>query len=142
MAVKILKHQIEQPVENVFPFFSEIEQFVSIHPVIYKCEPLSANEYQLFEQLSLMGFKTRFSYNVIFEKIVPNQQVIMCSNIRKGVHLRLTFDFECNKEKTTQIVETVDFKGPAIIDPLFLKFLAKTHLKMVENLRSTLPSNT
>ncbi len=137
MPVKILVHDLNAPVEKIFPFFSDMDKFVGVHPVIYKCTCLGGNEYRLFERLSLAFFKISFSYLVTLEKSVINQQVVMYSKIRRGATLRLTFDFT-EAKNTTRITETVDFDGPPGISTLFIKFLTRMHNNLIENLGAAL----
>jgi hypothetical protein len=137
MEQKVLKHNIPYPVTSVYPYFSDINKFVSIHPVIYKCDPVSIKEYKLYEKLSLGLFKVSFSYIVIMETTAHNVKVVMFSIIRKGVTLRLTFDFTTTPGGT-EIIETVEFSGPFGIGGFFLNFLTKVHRKIVDNLIQTL----
>ena len=132
-----LIHHVAAKVEKIFPFFNEMDRFIAVHPVIYKSEMIEPGQYRLYEKLDLKLFKVSFSYTVRIEKSVADQQVIMFSEIRKGVELRLKFDFQA-KEGTTQIHETVTFNAPAIICPLFLKFLTKQHKLLITNVASTL----
>jgi len=135
MAERILVHDIARRVEDVYPFFSDMHRFVSIHPVIYKCVPVADNCYCLHERIKMAGASFSFSYNVTIEYVVLNKQVIMFSEIRKGITLKLVFDFEEQNGKT-QLTETVSFNGPVFIAPLFLSFLTRVHRRMIKGINS------
>ena len=130
MAQTILVHNIERKVEEVYPYFSSMEQFVSIHPVIYKCDALAENQYVLYERQ--MGFS--FSYSVCIEQALHNKQVVYYSEIIKGVTLKLVFDFE-DEGDNTRITETVTFTGPFFVKSMFLAFLTKMHIRLVDNIK-------
>ncbi len=133
MTDKVLIHHVNHPVADVYPYFSDIHKFISIHPVIYKCDMLAEHSYLLYERLKIAGLGISFSYKVEIESLVPDQQVVMFSEIRKGATLKLVFDFSGSNGKT-MLTETVTFNGPAIIKPFFVPFLAKTHMRMIRNL--------
>lgn len=134
MPDRTLIFEFPQPIEELFPFFSDANKFVDIHPVIYKCQHLKDSDFQLFERLKLIGnLGFSFSYPVTFTAIHDKQQVTMTSQIRKGVHLELLFDFKAIEGKTI-LTESVTFTGPFFIRPLFIPFLAKVHTRMVAGL--------
>ena len=134
MAEITLIHHIPANIDKVFPFFNDIDRFVAVHPVIYKAEATGTNQYRLFEKLDLKFCKVSFSYMVSIETSVPGKQVIMFARIRKGVTLRLQFDFIADNN-TTHIHETVTFNAPAVICPIFLKFLTRQHQLLVAKVR-------
>jgi hypothetical protein len=120
---------------EAYNYFSDIDKFVSIHPVIYKCAPIEENAYLLYERLKFAGLGISFSYKVVFESRTPHLQVIMFSEIRKGARLKLIFDFRSNNDQTI-LTETLWFDGYAVIKPFFIPFLAKTHIEMIKNLNT------
>ena len=61
MPVITLLHDIPHTAEETYSFFSDLNKFVEVHPVIYRCNKLSVNEYELFEHFSMGLFKIPFS---------------------------------------------------------------------------------
>jgi len=135
MPDKVLVHNIARPVHEVYPYFCNMEQFVSIHPVIFKCDLLTANCYRLHERLKIPLIGFNFSYRAAIERAVEDTQVIMFAEIRKGITLRLVFDFT-DTGNHTMITETITFNGPFFIKPVFIPFLAKTHQRMMGNINN------
>ncbi len=133
MTEKILVHHLPRKINEVYPYLADMGRFVSIHPVIYKHENISGNNYKLYERLTVAGLGISFSYPVSIETAVLDKQVILFSEIRKGVKLRLVFDLVAEGD-TTKIIETVSFKGPMLIAPVFMSFLERTHIRMMDNI--------
>ncbi|MCF8450887.1 MAG: hypothetical protein K9G49_13525 [Taibaiella sp.] len=133
MADKVIIHMLEHKLEDAYGFFFDLNKFVSVHPVIYKCDLLAENSYLFYERLKFAGLSLSFSYKVVIEHAVPHTQVIMFSEIRKGVTLRLIFDFSESNGKT-KLTETIIFTGPFFIKSTFVSFLEKMYLKMVDNM--------
>ena len=133
MTQTILDHHIPRPVDEVYPYLSDIERFVSMHPVIYKCEHKGGTDHVLYERLRVLGIGISFSYPVCIQESIPNERVVMFSEFIKGVNLRLVFDLTCNGETTT-IKETILFKGPFFVRPMFMRLLARMHSEMMTNI--------
>ena len=132
----IIKHFIKAQVASVFPFFQDLKKFGEVHPVIYKVEQISDNDYIFYEQINMI-FPYRFSYPVKIEKIIPNQQIILSSDVQKGVFLYLTYNFE-SKDNNTLITEMVEIKANPIVKEIFKIVLKSSHLKMVREIKKRL----
>ncbi len=137
MTEQLLIHSFPYPAEKVYPYFSQIHQFVAVHPVIFKAEPIGPDEFKLSERLNIAGIKIAFSYPVKLEHQVVNRKVVMYSVVRKGATIKLTFDFTENNGKT-ELRELVEFNGPSIISAMFMRFLTKTHYQLVERVKTSI----
>lgn len=132
----IITHSIKAPVSSVFPFFQDLKKFGEVHPVIYQVDQINESDFIFFEQINMI-FLYRFSYPVKIEKIIPNQQIILSSDVQMGVFLYLTYNFE-SKDNTTFITELVEIKANLIVKEIFKIVLKSSHLKMVKEIKKRL----
>jgi|SRR5579872_5159733 hypothetical protein len=132
-----LNHVISHPVKRVFPFFSDLKNFVDAHPLLFKVEDLGSNEYLFHEKMNLFLFSHKFTYKVVLESVEQNEKVTMYSDVQRGVYLHLTFLFkEVNNE--THIDEAILVKANSLVRAVFKPLLKKSHLKLVEEIKGRL----
>lgn len=138
--MKQLNHSCSQPVDLVFPFIADIQKFVSIHPVLFKADEVKPNYFLLHEKLN-KHLPFSFSYYVTMVEVIPNQKVVMHSNIFKLVDLTLTFDFIYNQQtQVAKVTELIEIKAPAIIKYQFTKMISKIHVQLFSIINKTLTS--
>jgi hypothetical protein len=59
-----LTYHIQQPIHRVFQHLADARKFSEVHPVIYKVERISDNEYKFYECMRVLYIPFRFSYHV------------------------------------------------------------------------------
>ncbi|MES2654944.1 MAG: hypothetical protein V4620_05100 [Bacteroidota bacterium] len=139
--MKQLNHSCSQSANQVFPFIADIQKFVSIHPVLFKADEIKPNYFLLHERLN-KHLPFSFSYYVTMVEIIPNQKVVMHSNIFKLVDLTLTFKFNYNEQtQLTEVTEYINIKAPALIKYQFTKMISKIHVQLFSIINKTLADN-
>ena len=58
----VLTYSINKPVEIVYDCLTDMQKFVSVHPIIYKIENKGENEYLVFETLKVLFIPVSFTY--------------------------------------------------------------------------------
>ncbi|MCD6066587.1 MAG: hypothetical protein K0S33_1413 [Bacteroidetes bacterium] len=130
-----IRYKIEKPIEQVYPYLSDMQKFMEVHPVIYKVDHLSGQEYLFYETLKVLFIPVSFSYKVSLTKTVENKQVVIYSRVQPGVYLDLIFDIE-QDGTGTHVRETIKIKALPGIKQLFTSIIRKAHLRFFENLKA------
>ena len=70
----VLTFEVKKPIETVFENLTDMQKFVSFHPIIDKIEPVSGNHYFVEETLRFGSISLSFEYfvsiNVQFHNVV------------------------------------------------------------------------
>ena len=129
----ILNHTIAKPVEQVYPYLSDMEKFVQVHPVVYKVEKIGETEYQFCEKIKIIFIPFDFKYKVNLKSILHNKDVEMHSNVKKGVHLELKFSF-LSRNNSTHVEEIILIKSNFFVRLVFQSVIKRVHKKMFKNI--------
>ena len=62
-----LVHLVKKSPDFVFGYLTDMQKFVSVHPVIFKIENLKGREYLVYEKLKLGFIPYSFTYKVTVE---------------------------------------------------------------------------
>jgi hypothetical protein len=133
-----LKHQFNYPADKVFPYFAKVENFISVHPILFKSKQLGEHAHLFYEKTHpLLPFY--FTYVVeIKESLLPQKKVVMYSKILVLVKLTLTFYFTDKENNTSELREVVDIKAPFLIKQLFIKVFKSVHTKLFVKIEEAL----
>jgi carbon monoxide dehydrogenase subunit G len=138
MYVLILTYSIKKPISQVYACLADVQQFVTVHPVIYKAEKVNEDEYVFYEQIKFLLIPFHVSYKVSLLDCKPNETVKMISQVQKGVHLQLTFLLKPLGEETI-VTEEIAIKSFIITRLIFQGILKRVHKKLFLNIeKSTL----
>jgi hypothetical protein len=110
-----------------------MQKFVSVHPIIYKVEPLGRNEYLVYERLNLLFIPAKFTYKVWLDSDPTNKVVSY-----KAVIYSLTeidIHFEVKEEKGgCSVSETVNFKSYLPVKPIIKNIFKTQHKHLFDNI--------
>jgi hypothetical protein len=127
-----LEHKIKKPTNFVFDHLTDMQKFVSVHPIIYKMDDLSNGNYKVYEKLGLVSFT--YSANVNGDpqnKIVNIKAVVM-----KMTHIEMIFKLKSAGDHTL-IEETVNFRSPLPIKTLMQNIFRKQHKQLFFNIENS-----
>jgi carbon monoxide dehydrogenase subunit G len=131
----ILTYSLNKPAEEIYPYLSDMQKFVEVHPVIYKAEQLGEAEYLCYEKIRFVFIPFDFSYKVNLRNLSLNNYVEMDSNIQKGVYLQLQFNLLSNNDQT-EIKETINIKANFFVRMIFQNTIRKVHKKLFINIQN------
>jgi len=86
-----LTHHIPKPAAFVFDYLSDMQKFVSVHPVIYRIDSLGKNEYLVYESLKVGFIPYSFTYPVQITSDPIKRTVLMKATVRKIVHIEMYY---------------------------------------------------
>ncbi len=119
----------------MYPFLSDMQRFVEVHPVVYKIDKLKESEYLFYEKIKFGFIPYAFKYKVSLKKRIPDQFVEMESQVQKGVHLTLKFSFK-SSGGFTQVEEEVVINSNFLVKIIFQTIITKAHKKLFQNIEN------
>lgn len=72
-----LEFKVNKSANAVFEYLSDMQKFVSVHPIIYKIDPLGEEKYLVFEKLKLLFIPWDFTYIVKLDANKERKQVVL-----------------------------------------------------------------
>ncbi len=127
-----LEHKIKQSPLIVFEYLTDMQRFVSIHPVIYKIERLKDNSYKVFETLKLAGISFSFTYKATVESI-PQTKIIIKATVMKITKIEMMFNIRQDNDHTI-IDEEIFFDSPLPVKPIMQKIFKEQHTVLFKNM--------
>ena len=96
----ILEFKVNKSVEEVFKYLTDMQKFVSVHPVIYKIQNIKDNHYLVFEKLKFGFIPFSFTYPVTIESNKINNSVRMYATVMKIVKIEMNYTLSVDYEQT------------------------------------------
>lgn len=131
----ILTFVVNQSIDKVFEYLTDMKKFVSVHPVISKIDKLSERKYLVHETLKLGFIPFSFTYPVEIDKNVSDKTIIMIATIMKMVKIEIKYDLSMDKNSTI-INETIIFKSILPVTLIMEKIFTKQHSLLFEKINN------
>lgn len=128
-----LKHKVSKSADQVFSYLTDMQKFVSVHPVIYKIELLQNNQYLFFETLRIAFIPCSFSYPGTVEHDSSLQKVTMRAVVMKITKIEIVFHIQ-TRDNYTFVDEQVSCQSPLPVRFVMEKIFRKQHTKLFSNI--------
>ena len=126
-----LQHTLKTSPETVFTYLSDLQQFVKVHPVIFKIESKGNNKYLVHEKLNFVPFP--FTYTVVIEANKEESSVGMKAKVMGFVKIDMLFTIETNNG-TTVVNEKVHFGTLWPVTAMLRKIFKAQHTQLFLNI--------
>lgn len=128
-----LSFKVEKPIETVFENLTDMQKFVSFHPVITKIEAISNNNYRVHETLRFGIIPVTFQYLVVINSNLAEKKVKMVATVLKFTKIEINFVLK-TVENFTIITESIYFKSPFAVKAIMSQIFKKQHSILFENM--------
>ncbi len=130
-----LEYEINKPSDIIYDYLTDMQKFVSVHPVIFKAEEKGENNYLIFEKLKFLFIPVTFTYpaKVIDDK--DNKEVKMTAVVQKMVYVDMLFKLEPDGTKT-KVTEIVNFRSFMPIGFIMKAIFKKQHALLFKNIEA------
>jgi carbon monoxide dehydrogenase subunit G len=128
-----LSFKVEKPIETVFEHLTNMQKFVSFHPVITKIEAISNNNYRVHETLRFGFIPVTFQYLVVINSNLAEKKVKMVATVLKFTKIEINFVLK-TVENFTIITESIHFKSPFPVKRIMGRIFKKQHSILFENM--------
>lgn len=125
-----LNYTFTKPIEEVYPYFFDLQKFASVHPVVQKIEEISENKYLFHEKMGPFTFR----YLVYRLPSEMPLQIVLSSTILRYLQLKLDIRLQ-PLDTGTQLQEKVSVQAPLPIKVLFLKLFPPIHYQLFKRIQ-------
>lgn len=129
----VLTFEVNKPIETVFENLTDMQKFVSFHPIIDKIEPISGNKYCVNETLRFGFIPVTFQYFVSMSSNLSNKTVEMKATVLKFTKIEMNFVLK-SVGNFTVITESIHFKSPFPVKGIMSRIFKKQHQILFENM--------
>jgi carbon monoxide dehydrogenase subunit G len=129
----VLTFEVKKPLETVFENLTDMQKFVSNHPVIDKIEPLSKNIFLVNETLKLGFIPVSFRYQFSLNMNLLEQTVEMNATVMKFTKIKMVFVVK-SEGHSSQVTETILFKSTFPIKWNMSKIFKIQHITLFANM--------
>ncbi len=130
-----LKFQVNLPLQTVFENLTDMQKYVSFHPVITKIDHTGENNYLVHETLKFGPIPVSFTYPVTVEQQQNPNKVIFEASVMKINHIKMEFVL-IEEQGITQITETITFKTLLPIKTLMANIFKAQHTQLFQNMNA------
>jgi carbon monoxide dehydrogenase subunit G len=130
-----LSFKLSKPALLVYDHLSDMQKFVTVHPIIYKIEPLGKDHYLIYEKLKLFLIPANFTYKVLVESDPDKKTVNYKARINALTKIEMQF---CIKEESGGCIvnEVVDFKSYLPVKAMMKNIFRIQHKLLFDNINN------
>lgn len=128
-----LSFRLNKTPEFIFDYLTDMQKFVSVHPVISKIEKTGSDSYLVHETLKFGPIPFSFTYPVTIEKSITDVTVIMRAIVFKLTKIEMKFALKKDGD-FTNVEENIQFKSPLPIKFVMENIFRKQHKQLFENM--------
>jgi carbon monoxide dehydrogenase subunit G len=131
-----LSFRINRNIDIVFDYLTDMQKFVSVHPVISKIDSTGQESYLVYETLKLGFIPFSFTYPATIEKNISDKKVTIRATVFKLTKIEMNFILKADSEYTI-IDEELHFKSALPVKFIMKKVFKKQHEKLFNSIEAT-----
>ncbi|GAB2775498.1 hypothetical protein GCM10027275_18240 [Rhabdobacter roseus] len=128
-----LSFRIKSDIDLVFDYLTDMEKFVSVHPVISRIDRVQNGKYLVYETLKLGFIPFSFTYLVTIEKSQFDKTVIIRATVFKVTNIEMKFVLKADGDYT-RIDEEIQFRSPLPVVFMMQRVFKKQHSQLFKNM--------
>ncbi len=128
-----LSFRIEKNIDFVFDYLTDMQKFVSVHPVISQIDNIGNESYLVHETLKLGFIPFSFTYPVAIEKNDLEKKVVIRATVFKLTRIEMKFALKADNYFTA-IEEEINFKSPFPVTFLMQRIFKEQHNQLFKNI--------
>lgn len=128
-----LSFRIHKKSDLIFDYLTDMQKFVSVHPVISKIDNTGQESYLVHETLKFGFIPFSFTYPVTIEKNTSDKKVTIRATVFKLTKIEMNFILKADSEYTI-IDEEIQFKSPLPVKFIMESIFKKQHSQLFKNI--------
>ena len=128
-----LSFKIHKNIDLVFDYLTDMQKFVSVHPVISKIENTSDKSYLVLETFKFGFIPFSFTYPVTIENSILDKIVVIRATVFKLTKIEMKFVLKVDNGRTI-IDEEIQFKSPLPVKFIMESIFRKQHDQLFKNI--------
>ncbi len=125
--------RLKKTTNIIFDYLTDMQKFVSVHPVIYQIDKTGNESYLVHETLKLGFIPFSFTYPVTIEKDQSAKIVIIRATVMKLTKIEMKFVLKTDMDYTL-VEESIQFKSPLPIKSIMQSIFRKQHAQLFKNI--------
>ena len=128
-----LTFKIHKPADFILNYLTDMQKFVSVHPVISKINKAGDNSYLVYETLKIGFIPFSFTYPVTIESKSAEKTVIIRATVMKLTKIEMTFIIKADKDFSV-VEENINFKSFLPVKSIMQSNFKKQHKQLFKNI--------
>ncbi|WP_170878477.1 SRPBCC domain-containing protein [Daejeonella lutea] len=128
-----LSFRLKKDIDFVFDHLTDMQKFVSVHPVISRIDRTGDESYLVHETLKFGLIPFSFTYPVTVEKNESDKRVVIRATVFKLTKIEMKFVLTADDDSTV-IDEEIKFKSPLPVKFFMERIFRKQHGQLFENI--------
>ncbi len=131
----VLTYTLNKPAAFIFDYLTDMDKFVSIHPMITRIDSLGDSRYLVHETMKLGFIPYSFTYPVSIAGDAREHKVTIRATVMKMTHILM--EYAIRQEGGQAIVEeTITFKTLLPIKKVLEKLFREQHELLFRNMNT------
>lgn len=128
-----LNFRLNKSPDFVFDYLTDMQKFVSVHPVISKINDLGENNYKAFETLKFGFIPFSFTYPVTIASNFKERSIVIKATVMKLNKIEMVFKITVD-DGITIVDESIHFETIFPIKSLMKSIFTKQHNILFKNI--------
>ena len=128
-----LSYKLKKTPDLIFDYLTDMQKFVSVHPVIFQIDRIGNNSYLVHETLKFGFIPFSFTYPVTIEKHEVDKIVIIRATVMKLTKIEMKFVLKTEKDFTV-VTENIQFKSLLPVKFIMQSIFRKQHSQLFKNI--------
>jgi len=128
-----LSFKVNKDPEFIFDYLSDMQKFVSVHPVITKIDDRGNGDYLVHETLKLVFVPLSFTYPVTISGNSKDKTILIKATVMKITKIEMSFKI-VGGEGFSTVDESIQFTSPLPVKNSMQNIFRKQHALLFKNI--------
>lgn len=128
-----LLFKLKKTPDLIFDYLTDMQKFISVHPIIYNIKNTGNDSYLVYETLKVGFVPFSFTYPVTVKKNSVDKVVVMTATVMKFTKIEMKFVLKIENDYTI-VEESIHFKSPLPIKFIMQHIFRKQHSQLFKNI--------
>jgi carbon monoxide dehydrogenase subunit G len=128
-----LSFRIHKTIDQTFEYLTDMQKFVTVHPVIYQIDNKGEGHYLVHETLKFGFIPFSFTYPVTIEKNSSDKTITIRATVFKLTKIEMCFSLKADQGFTI-INEMIEFKSVLPVQSIMQGIFKKHHTQLFKNI--------
>lgn len=130
-----LSFRLQKSSDCIFDYLTDMQKYVSVHPVIFQIDPTGQASYVVHETLKFGLIPFTFTYPVTIEKSRIEKTVTMRAVVMGFTRIQMNFVLTAHSGSTI-VEETILFQSPLPVKFIMEGIFRKQHSQLFKNIEA------
>jgi carbon monoxide dehydrogenase subunit G len=128
-----LSFRIQKTTDFIFEYLTDMQKFVSVHPVITQIDEMGNDSYLVHETLNFGFIPFSFTYRISIEKNQFDQIIIIRGIVMKLTKIEMKFALKQDMDFTL-VEENIQIKSLLPVKSMMESIFRKQHIQLFKNI--------